>query len=403
MSKHFDNLKLSIAAVIKNNGVNEIDGQVLQERLLAMVDAMELSNFDGFATPETEPETDATCDHYYLAVEEGVYENFDSYVVTRGDVVIFEKRAGESQWRKTNVSAGVKEMISDLDNGKQDKMTSGAGIDINGNVVSVKTGDGLQTDEDGNLVVDAEYVKSEAEDVVEEQKQSGDIVAPGEDGKIDMSLLPDNMVLHDEEELTPDEMIDEFERVLGLAYQGITDLKVAKKAAEDATRRLGEALSESGASTERANNAARRANEGADAVNGAIARLNEAVNRANQQVTEAYARIIDINNAIRNCTEITTQCARNSEAAFVNAGYAKEQGDYALEKGGYANTQGAYAKEQGDYAKEQGDYAKGKGDFAQAVMDSAKGGYSDLNARLNAMESMDIVVVEDNDPTHLLD
>lgn len=402
MSKHFDNLKNSIAAVIKNNGANEIDGQVLQERLLAMVDAMELSDFEGVATPETEPVTDATSDHYYVAVEEGVYENFDSYVVTRGDVVLLVKKSGESEWSKLNLTAGVKEMVSELDNNKQDQLEAGDGIALNGNTIGVKTAEGLEVKEDGSVAVERTYVEGVAGDVIEAQKSEGAIVSPGEDGKIDTNLLPNGIVLHEEEALDPSKLVDEIDRLLAEAYQGIADLKTAKKLAERSAQQLRELMDQSRVATERANNAAKSANEGADAVNGAIAQLNDAVNRANQQLTEAAAKIGAINRAVQDCVEITTQCARNSEAAYNNAVYAKAQGDYALEQGGYAKLQGDYADTQGDYAKEQGDYAKGRGDFAQAVMDSAKGGYDNLDARLNAMEAMDIVVEEDNDPTHLL-
>lgn len=97
---------------------------------------------------------------------------------------------------------------------------------------------------------------------------------------------------------------------------------------------------------------------------------------------------------------------RAAGVAMEKGGYAEEKGDEARDaatlagnRGAYAKDQGDYAKEQGDYAKNKGDYAKEKGDYAKAKADEiedAKGEFQTLDARLDAMEEAagDVTFVE---------
>ncbi len=69
-------LKDSIRAVIKQNGNEEITGNILQQALIAMIDALGMGyQFMGEAKPETNPApTDARV--MYIAIDSGTYSNF---------------------------------------------------------------------------------------------------------------------------------------------------------------------------------------------------------------------------------------------------------------------------------------------------------------------------------------
>ncbi len=69
---NFATLKAAIAAAIKQNGNNEITGNLLQQQLLAMVDSLGVAGFQfkGVATPETNPGTPDQ-NVFYLAATPG--------------------------------------------------------------------------------------------------------------------------------------------------------------------------------------------------------------------------------------------------------------------------------------------------------------------------------------------
>lgn len=82
-------LKASIRSAIKANGNEEITGDVLQQTLVAIVDALGKGyQFMGEATPATDPGTpdQKVC---YLAIEKGVYPNFDGLGVGDSQISIF--------------------------------------------------------------------------------------------------------------------------------------------------------------------------------------------------------------------------------------------------------------------------------------------------------------------------
>lgn len=84
----FDSLRTAITEVIRQNGNEEITGEVLQFILLEMVDGLgEGYRFIGTATPMTEPrEMDGPA--FYLAGVGGVYPNFSGVSVPQGISVI---------------------------------------------------------------------------------------------------------------------------------------------------------------------------------------------------------------------------------------------------------------------------------------------------------------------------
>lgn len=81
---HWTTLKAAIASVIKNNGNQEITGQVLQNVLNNIVSSIgENATFVGVATPTTNPGA-PDGNVFYLATEVGTYSNFGSVTLTEG-------------------------------------------------------------------------------------------------------------------------------------------------------------------------------------------------------------------------------------------------------------------------------------------------------------------------------
>lgn len=82
-------LKASIRSAIKANGNEEITGDVLQQTLLAIVDALGKGyQFMGEATPTIDPGTpdEQVC---YLAMQKGIYPNFNNLAVGEYQISIF--------------------------------------------------------------------------------------------------------------------------------------------------------------------------------------------------------------------------------------------------------------------------------------------------------------------------
>lgn len=82
-------LKASIRSAIKENGNEEITGDVLQQTLVAIVDALGKGyQFMGEATPATDPGTpdQKVC---YLAMQKGIYPNFNNLGVGEFQISIF--------------------------------------------------------------------------------------------------------------------------------------------------------------------------------------------------------------------------------------------------------------------------------------------------------------------------
>jgi hypothetical protein len=108
---NWDNLKSAIQDVIKENGNEEITGQVLQNTLLSIVNNIgENATFAGIATPETNPGTpDANV--FWLAAKEGEYPNFNGYSVGR-EVVFFVNDSG--QWQKVETGIAMSDMVNNI-------------------------------------------------------------------------------------------------------------------------------------------------------------------------------------------------------------------------------------------------------------------------------------------------
>ena len=99
---NYNSLKATIDANIKQNGNQEITGQILNSVLNAMVTTLGTGyQFAGVATIATNPGTpDAKV--FYIANGKGTYEKFGGLEVTEDDVVVFY---WDSSWHK--VASGI--------------------------------------------------------------------------------------------------------------------------------------------------------------------------------------------------------------------------------------------------------------------------------------------------------
>lgn len=114
-------LKSSIRSVIKANGNEEITGDILQQTLVAIVDALGKGyQFMGVATPTTDP---GTIDQkvFYIANGKGLYKNFGGINIDEDEVVLL---IFKDTW--TKVSTGIASnskllaLFNDVDNVKTD-------------------------------------------------------------------------------------------------------------------------------------------------------------------------------------------------------------------------------------------------------------------------------------------
>lgn len=134
---NYDILKESIAAVIRENGNQEITGNLLQQTLFAMVNALGTGyQFAGIASQAVVPGTpDAKL--FYIAAGPGTYENFNNLVVNPDEIAVFFQPEGYSAWYKQTIN--VAEIVNNLIAGKADKVADAiaddfAAFDANGNI-----------------------------------------------------------------------------------------------------------------------------------------------------------------------------------------------------------------------------------------------------------------------------
>ena len=108
---NYNSLKTAIDANIKQNGNQEITGQILNSVLNAMVTTLGTGyQFAGVATIATNPGTpDAKV--FYIANGKGTYEKFGGLEVTEDDVVVFY---WDTAWHKVATGIASQEKLSEL-------------------------------------------------------------------------------------------------------------------------------------------------------------------------------------------------------------------------------------------------------------------------------------------------
>lgn len=86
---NWSDLKQAVAQVIKNNGNQEITGQILQNVLNAIISNVgQHATFGGIATPSTNPGT-PDGNVFYIASQAGIYSNFSGISLDGQDVCVF--------------------------------------------------------------------------------------------------------------------------------------------------------------------------------------------------------------------------------------------------------------------------------------------------------------------------
>ena len=130
-------------------------------------------------------------------------------------------------------------------------------------------------------------------------------------------------------------LVQEYIRVLGVAYQCITDLKAA--------------MSDT---------------------NAAAAAARSAADQALAAISQMQAIIDSSRAAVENCNRAAAHADQRAANCDRVAEYSTQRGDYA--------------QDQGDYARLQGNYAKQKAD----EIENAKGGFQTLAARLNYIQGL---------------
>lgn len=110
---NYEQLKASIAAVIKANGMQKITGDVLQATLLSLVSNIgDNATFAGIATPDTNPGTPDQ-NIFYLASQPGSYSNFGGVELT-DQLLIFINKKGI--WVKNELGIATSGKVSKLEN-----------------------------------------------------------------------------------------------------------------------------------------------------------------------------------------------------------------------------------------------------------------------------------------------
>jgi lysophospholipase L1-like esterase len=111
MSK-YSTLKAEIIASIKRNGAQAITGDLLQEKLLAMIDSLgEFYQFGGLALPSTEF-TPGDEPVVFIAATPGTYTNFGGLVVADGEVALLVWDG--SAWSKQTTDIATRSEVSQL-------------------------------------------------------------------------------------------------------------------------------------------------------------------------------------------------------------------------------------------------------------------------------------------------
>ena len=135
---NYSQLKQSVKNVIKQNGQQEITGDVLQSVLLSMITNLGMGDlYAGLAIPSTNPGTPDS-NVFYIAVQQGTYTNFGGLTVGANDGLTI--LAYNGTWTKTatgtaGTGSGVWAVLSEAD-GRKDRAASGA--ERKGSVMAVR-------------------------------------------------------------------------------------------------------------------------------------------------------------------------------------------------------------------------------------------------------------------------
>lgn len=128
----YENLKSAIKQAIKQNGNQEITGNLLQSTLLNIVNTLGADyKFLGFASPSTVPPTSEEGNLFYFAIKPGNYSNFKTntgnlVITIENGVFFFTKNATDSYWNSNKVFEIVQAIGEAEDKVMSQKATSTA-------------------------------------------------------------------------------------------------------------------------------------------------------------------------------------------------------------------------------------------------------------------------------------
>lgn len=109
---NYNNLKTAIQAVIKENGNQEITGDILQNALLSMINSLGAGyQFMDVATPKTNP---GAPDQkvFYIANGKGIYTNFGGISITEDEVIILYY---DTAWHKLLTGIASQTKLTELE------------------------------------------------------------------------------------------------------------------------------------------------------------------------------------------------------------------------------------------------------------------------------------------------
>lgn len=116
---NYDELKAAVSNVVKQNGNNEITGQLLQSTLLSIISNVGANaTYIGVATPTTNPRT-PDGNVFYISATPGEYVNFGGLVLERGKAYTIKNDAN-NVWSAVAISIPSTDAIIDLNNVKVD-------------------------------------------------------------------------------------------------------------------------------------------------------------------------------------------------------------------------------------------------------------------------------------------
>lgn len=162
----WNDLKSAISQVIRENGNQEITGNILQNTLNSIISNIgKDSSFVDIAIPSTNPGV-PDGNVFYLATKQGIYSNFSGITVLKGEVAILEWRG---KWEKKETGLATNEKVLELENSKQDNLTFDKTPTINSNNPVTSGGIREALDVQKNEVNEA---KDKALQAIDENEQS---------------------------------------------------------------------------------------------------------------------------------------------------------------------------------------------------------------------------------------
>lgn len=151
---NFDVLKSAIKQSIKSNGANEITGNILQNILVSIVSNVgKYGSFIGAASIDTNPGIqDGPV--FYIAFEDGVYQNFNGLTVEK-EIAIFHNFTG-GDWQK--IKLPIDDIISNYLKTSPDIIANSISSANFAQGASTGSGFSIRKDDNGNYVLEIDRV-----------------------------------------------------------------------------------------------------------------------------------------------------------------------------------------------------------------------------------------------------